>query len=95
MNDEKMVEVVGIVCRSGVVDREVLEHELGLDGTTIERILGALLSSGYIIRIASSAGLCGSCPFSNRCSYSRSGSGIEAYVPSEKLKRLCEDVVRI
>lgn len=94
LDDERVMEIVGVVCGSGVIDHEALKHKLGLDGSTIERVLGALLSSGYIIKVASSIKLCGSCPFSDRCGYLRSKNEIEAYLPSEKLKRLCNDVAR-
>lgn len=94
LGDERMARAVRAVCGSGVIDRESLKRGSGLIGSDVEIVLGALISSGYLVKVAPCPKLCGSCPGSNRCGRLSGGGGAGVYVASEKLRRLCRDVAR-
>lgn len=84
---------VEVICRYGVVDRELLRHAAGLDDRSIEMLIGALLSSGYIVEVEPRAELCGSCPLSAECEQLKRGVGTKVYVLSDRFRRLCDELV--
>ncbi len=89
MESCQLRRAIEAICRYGVVDREVLKRIAGLDDSSVQRVLGVLLSSGYVVEVELRAGVCGSCPLSSVCDYPVRGAGAKIYVPSERLRRLC------
>lgn len=92
MEGNHVARVIKMICRYGAVDIEMLKYEVGLDVSTAERVLGVLISSGYVVEAELEVNPCRLCPFSTQCSYTKNRDKIRAYFPSEKLKRLCRDV---
>lgn len=90
MEDNLVVKVTRVICAHGVVDTEILSQIAGLDRSVAERVIGALLSSGYITEARPGAGICAACPLSAWCDNQKSQGSFKVYVLSDKLRRLCE-----
>ncbi|MCX8208620.1 MAG: hypothetical protein N3G79_03110 [Sulfolobales archaeon] len=89
--DTAVLKVVRTLCELGAVDVEILKHRTGLDSSTIERAIGVLLSSSYIVPVELGENSCGSCPLSSLCSSKTGGGGARIYVASRNLRKFCED----
>ncbi|MCX8184691.1 MAG: hypothetical protein RMI56_01285 [Sulfolobales archaeon] len=92
--DSSVSKVVRVLCEFGEVDIEVLKLKTGLNYSILERIIGALLSSSYIVPIELDTDICGSCPLRSLC-IRVDRSSTKVYVVSSYLKRLCESSVNL
>ncbi|MEM2208250.1 MAG: hypothetical protein QXG17_06130 [Sulfolobales archaeon] len=95
LEDDLVAAVIKVICGYNTVDPEIIKHEVKVDYSTVERILGALLSSGYLVEVKLNTQLCGSCPFRVACVYPAYKGYSMAYATSEKLKELCKHVADI
>lgn len=91
VDDIAVLKVVQILCELGAVDAELLKHRTGLDSSAIERAIGVLLSSGYVIPAKLGENSCSSCSLSSLCSSKTGGGRARIYVASYSFRRLCED----
>lgn len=89
--DTAVLKVVRTLCELGAVDAEILKRRAGLDSSAIERAIGVLLSSGYIVPVELSEDSCSSCPLSGLCSGRTGGGSARIYVAGRNLRRFCED----
>ncbi|MEM1931320.1 MAG: hypothetical protein QW780_03645 [Sulfolobales archaeon] len=92
MEDGLLAEVVKIICEDRVVDPVIIKRKVKADDSTVNRIIGALLSSGYIVEVKLSKLLCRSCPLRVKCSNLPHEGYAKVYTPSEKLEELCKYV---
>ncbi|MEM1910674.1 MAG: hypothetical protein QXF63_02705 [Sulfolobales archaeon] len=90
MEDDLLTEVIKVICGNKAVDPEIIKYKVKVDDSTVNRIIGALLSSGYIVEVKLGKPLCGSCPFRVECESSSYKGYTKVYAPSEKLKELCK-----
>ena len=84
-------DLLRVVCRYRVVDPAILRFVAEVDHAEAMKLIGALLGSGYLARARRGSAACGSCPLAVACA-SR-GEPDNAYVPTDKLRRLCESIV--